>query len=68
MRIRCLTNGIATELGMSWDRIIDGQRDGIEGDMLYTADYTADPILCTAWPDADAATVPNSAAILKLSF
>ena len=68
IRIRCLTNGIATELGMSWDTIEDGQRDGMEGDMLYTALYTTDPILCVAWPDADATTVPNSAAILKLSF
>ena len=68
IRIRSATNGIATELGMAWDRIIDGQRDGTEGDMLYTADYTADPIVCAAWPDATAATVANSAAILKLSF
>ena len=68
IRIRCATNGIATELGMAWDRIIDGQRDGTEGDMLYTAAHAADPIICLAWPDADAATVAISAAILKLSF
>ena len=67
IRISCAT-GIATELGMAWDRIIDGQRDGDEGDMLYTADYTVDPIVFAPWPDATAATVANSAAILKLSF
>ena len=68
MRIRCTTNGIATELGMAWDRIIDGQRDGTEGDMLYTANYTVDPIVFAPWLPATDDPVVNSAAILKLSF
>ena len=62
------TNGIATELGMAWDRIIDEQRSGSAGDLRYTADYTADPLVFAVWPDATAATVANSAAILRLTF
>ena len=64
------TNGIPFELGMAWDRIIDGQRDGSAGDLLYTADHTTTPAAPTfaAWPDATAAIVANSAAILKVTF
>ena len=65
-------SGIPSELGMAWDRIIDGQRDGTAGDLLYTADHTVTPAAPTfaAWP---AVTIPatiaaNSAAILKVTF
>ena len=61
-------NGIPAELGMAWDRIIDEQRDGTAGDLLYTADYTGSPLGFGTWPDATAATVALSAAILRLSF
>ena len=60
-------NGMASELGMTWDNIIDGQMDGAVGTFLYAADGTA-PTTNTAWPDADDAPVPASVGILRLQF
>ena len=58
---------IPNELGMAWDRIIDGEMDGTTGDFLYIPDATA---MATTidWPSAVNNPVGPSAAILKLSF
>jgi len=61
-------NGIPSDLGMAWDRIVDEQRDGTAGDLLYTADHTAPTLGFAAWPDATVAPVADSAAILRLTF
>lgn len=55
------------EVGMAWDRIIDGEMDGTTGDFLYIPNTTA---MGTEndWPSAVDAPVPTSCAILKLSF
>ncbi len=60
-------NGIPTELGMAWDRIIDDIRDGTAGDLLYTANHVG-ALTFALWPDATAVPVAASAAILRLSF
>ena len=62
------TGGIPNDLGMALDRMVDDTMDGTSGDMLYTADHTASPIVTAAWPAANAALVANSAIILKLQF
>jgi len=55
------------EVGMAWDRIIDGEMDGTTGDFLYIPNTTA---MGTEndWPSAVDAPVATSCAILKLSF
>jgi len=58
---------VPNELGMAWDRIIDGEMDGTTGDFLYIPNTTA---MGTEndWPSAVDDPVTTSAAILKLSF
>ncbi|MDY6904788.1 MAG: prepilin-type N-terminal cleavage/methylation domain-containing protein [Thermodesulfobacteriota bacterium] len=62
------TNGIPYDLGMAWDRVVDGTMDGTAGNLRYTANYTAASIVTAAWPDADAASVANSAILFLLEF
>ena len=61
-------NGIPFELGMAWDRVVDGTMDGDAGNLRYTADYNGAPIATAAWPNADAASVANSAILFLLEF
>jgi len=58
---------VPNELGMAWDRIIDGEMDGTTGDFLYIPNTTA---MGTEndWPSAVDNPVGTSCAILKLSF
>ena len=58
---------ISNDLGMAWDRIVDDQMDGAEGELRYAADETA-PGTNTAWPSAEIAPVAAAAAILSLDF
>ncbi|MBW1674164.1 MAG: prepilin-type N-terminal cleavage/methylation domain-containing protein [Deltaproteobacteria bacterium] len=58
---------VPNELGMAWDRIIDGEMDGSAGDFLYIPN-TADMVTAIDWPSAVDDPVTISAAILKLSF
>lgn len=60
--------GIPNDLGLALDRIVDSTADGNDGDVIYTADYTADPIVAAVWPSATTAPVANSAMLLRLQF
>jgi hypothetical protein len=61
------STGIPLDLGMAWDRIIDGSADGQNGDLLFD-DNTGDSSL-DAWPaDASQATDSGDAIILRLEF
>jgi hypothetical protein len=60
--------GVPNELGIATDRMVDGENDGTSGDLLYVADYTADPVAPAAWPSAQTAPTANAAAVLRLSF
>lgn len=57
------------DLGMAWDRIIDGAQDGTAGDFLYTSNTGAAAANIAAWPQADTHNpTATEAAILKLQF
>lgn len=59
--------GIPNDLGMAWDRIIDGEIDGTTGDFLYAASWNNPTV--AAWPDAtNPPASGNVAGILKLQF
>ena len=60
--------GIPFDLGLAWDRIVDGASDGNVGDLLYIPD-TGSPAAAADWP-TNAATVPpaTSAIYLRLQF
>ena len=60
--------GLPNDLGLSLDRIVDGTADGTDGDAIYTADYTSDPVIAAAWPSATVGPVANAAMLLKLQF
>jgi prepilin-type N-terminal cleavage/methylation domain-containing protein len=60
--------GIPNELGIAWDRIIDGENSGDTGDLLYVPNYTAGTLTPTVWPSAQNAPTANAAAIIKLQF
>jgi prepilin-type N-terminal cleavage/methylation domain-containing protein len=61
-------SGIPNDLGMAWDRIIDGEMDGQTGDFLYTANGGAANPAVAAWPPATTAPTATAAAILRLQF
>ena len=61
-------SGIPNDLGMAWDRIVDGEMDGSSGDLIYSADTTAAEPVTAVWPNASIAPVANSAAMLRLQF
>jgi len=54
-------DSIPIEVGIAWDRIIDGEMDGDTGDFLYWPAGGA-----TDWPDVT--TTNSGRAVLKLSF
>ncbi len=58
---------IPNELGMAFDRIIDGTMDGTTGDFLYIPNSAA-MAATAAWPIATTAPVAASLAILRLPF
>ena len=61
-------NGIPYDLGMAWDKIIDGTRDGDVGDLLYVPS-TASSTVAGNWPANAAGTPPATSAIyLRLDF
>jgi len=61
------TNGIPMDLGMAWDKIVDGTRDGDTGDLRYIPDMSASPLVDNNWPN-DVNPVAASGAILLLEF
>ncbi len=59
--------GIPNDLGMGWDRMIDGEMDGANGDFLYSTAWN-NPAPA-AWPSAvNPPASANVAGILKLEF
>jgi hypothetical protein len=60
--------GLPNDLGLAWDRIVDGTADGTAGDLLYTAAHNVANPVAAAWPSAQTAPVATSALILKLQF
>ena len=60
--------GIPNDLGMAWDKIVDDQMDGTDGELRYAASYGA-PQTNLAWPSAETAPASvNASAILSLDF
>jgi prepilin-type N-terminal cleavage/methylation domain-containing protein len=58
---------LPNELGVAWDKLVDGQVDGTKGSFLYVPataaiDNTSD------WPSAEDEPGQNSAAVWKLAF
>jgi prepilin-type N-terminal cleavage/methylation domain-containing protein len=63
------TTGIPFDLGVAWDRIVDGSRGGNTGDLLYIPDASASPTVASAWPADMTVTPPASSAVyLRLEF
>jgi len=60
------SNGMCYELGIIFDTLIDGERNGAVGDFLYAEDDTTTTY--AAWPDATANALDGSIAALKLDF
>jgi prepilin-type N-terminal cleavage/methylation domain-containing protein len=59
--------GVPFDLGLAWDKIIDGSADGDVGDLLYDADITTAAL--SNWPNNAANTPPaSSGIILRLEF
>ncbi len=61
------TNGIPMDLGMAWDKIVDGTRDGDTGDLRYIPNITASPLVDANWPN-NVNPVAASGVILLLEF
>jgi prepilin-type N-terminal cleavage/methylation domain-containing protein len=60
--------GIPYDLGIAWDRIVDGAAAGNTGDFLYIPNIGS-PAVATAWPGTITGTPPaTSALILRLEF
>jgi prepilin-type N-terminal cleavage/methylation domain-containing protein len=60
--------GIPYDLGLAWDRIVDGTSAGNTGDLLYIP-TTGTPGTAAAWPaNASVAPPATSAIILRLEF
>ena len=60
--------GMPYDLGMAWDRIVDGTRDGDAGDFVYIPDVGAAPGVDANWPAATGTPPAASGAYLKLEF
>ncbi len=60
--------GISNDLGLAWDKIIDGTVDGEKGQLLYTSNHNLTTPAVSDWPAADATPRENASAILKLPF
>lgn len=61
------TNGFPIDLGLAWDRIIDGSADGTTGDLQYDSDGIP-AATQVAWPSASVAPPNGSRVYLKLEF
>lgn len=61
------TNGFPIDMGLAWDRIIDGSADGTIGDLQFDTDGTP-AATQVAWPSASVASPANSRIYLKLEF
>ncbi len=60
--------GIPYDLGMAWDKMIDGTRAGNVGDLLYIPS-TGSPAVSANWPaNASVAPPATSAIYLRLDF
>ena len=64
------TAGIPFDLGMAWDKVVDGTRDGDAGDLRYVTDITVADLgtVDANWPVATGVPPANSGAILLLEF
>jgi prepilin-type N-terminal cleavage/methylation domain-containing protein len=60
-------NGIPMDLGMAWDKIVDGTRDGDTGDLRYIPNMGASPLVAANWPN-NVNPVPTSGVALLLEF
>ncbi|MBW2108290.1 MAG: prepilin-type N-terminal cleavage/methylation domain-containing protein [Deltaproteobacteria bacterium] len=60
-------DAVPNELGIAWDKMVDGQVDGTQGRLLYIPSTGA---MGTPgnWPSAEDEPLRTSAAILKLTF
>ena len=58
---------IPYDLGMAWDRIIDGEMNGASGSFLYGSTWT-NPGSGAVWPPATSTTSTSEAGIFKLEF
>ncbi len=67
LRIDDSANGVPMDLGMAWDKIVDGTRDGDTGDLRYIPDTGASPLVAADWPN-NVNPVATSGAILLLEF
>ena len=61
------TNGIPMDLGMAWDKIVDGTRDGDTGDLRYIPNIAASPLADANWPN-NVNPVAASGVVLLLEF
>jgi prepilin-type N-terminal cleavage/methylation domain-containing protein len=61
------TNGFPVDMGLSWDRIIDGTKDGTAGDLQYDSDRTP-AATQVVWPSASAGSPAASCIYIKLEF
>ncbi len=61
------TNGFPIDMGLSWDRIIDGSADGTTGDLQYDSDATP-AATQDAWPSASVASPAISCIYVMLDF
>ena len=60
--------GVPNDLGMAWDRIVDGSMDGTAGDILYTSNYNGGLPNVFAWPSAAIAPTGTAALLLLMQF
>lgn len=61
------TNGFPIDLGLAWDRILDGTADGTIGDLQYDNDNSP-AATQQSWPSAATAPPANSRIYIKLEF
>jgi prepilin-type N-terminal cleavage/methylation domain-containing protein len=62
--------GVPSDLGIAWDRIVDGQADGAVGDLLFTENHgpATQAAQLQAWPPPTTGPDGNDALILRLQF
>ena len=58
---------LPNELGVAWDKMVDGQTDGTTGSFLYVPNRSSMGTT-SDWPSAEDDPVSTSSAILKLAF